>query len=148
MNWNGTNLIMQIHYLNIITNTNEPSQQSSEKNQSEDPIILELNEENLEDGFGEPPENHEDELHGEFKPVKDIEWWTKEHQGTLSGFPHHITTKHNRVYQHCPQWDNHLSQYRARMREHYATDISKEDIKYLSITKSQMWRKFIGPRIG
>ena len=33
------------------------------KNQSEDLINPKLNEENLEDGFGEPPENPEDELH-------------------------------------------------------------------------------------
>ena len=39
-----------------MTNTNEPSQQISETNQSEDPINPELNKENLEDGFGEPPE--------------------------------------------------------------------------------------------
>ena len=35
----------------------------SETNQSKDPINLELNEENPEDGFGEPLENPEDELH-------------------------------------------------------------------------------------
>ena len=46
-----------------MTNTNEPSQQRSETNQSEDPINLELNEENPEDGFGEPPKNPKDELH-------------------------------------------------------------------------------------
>ena len=51
-------------------NTNEPSQQSSEKNQSEDPIILELNEENLEDGFGEPPKNPKDELHGDLNQLR------------------------------------------------------------------------------
>ena len=39
-------------------NTNEPSQQSSEMNQSEDPIKTELNEE-LD---GEPLENPEDEF--------------------------------------------------------------------------------------
>ena len=45
-----------------MTNTNEPSQQSSEMNQSEDPINPKLNEEldgepleNPEDEFGEPP---------------------------------------------------------------------------------------------
>ena len=54
-----------------MTNTNEPSQQSSEMNQSEDPINPKLNEElngepleNPEDEFGEPPENPKDELHG------------------------------------------------------------------------------------
>ena len=48
-----------------MTNTNEPSQQRSETNQSEDPINPELNEENPEDGFREPPENPEDKLHGD-----------------------------------------------------------------------------------
>ena len=48
-----------------MTNTNEPSQQCSETNQSEDPINPELNKESPEDGFGEPLENPEDELHGD-----------------------------------------------------------------------------------
>ena len=34
------------------------------------------------------------------------------------------------------------------MREHYATSMSKEDIKNLNITKSQSWSKFIDPRTG
>ena len=55
--------IADTNYLNIITNTNEPSQHRSETNQSEDPINPELNEENPEDGFGEPPEIPKDELH-------------------------------------------------------------------------------------
>ena len=46
-------------------NSNEPSQQRSETNQSEDPINPELNEENPKDGFGEPPKNPKDELHGD-----------------------------------------------------------------------------------
>ena len=46
-----------------MTNTNEPSQQRSETNQSKDLINPELNEETLEDGFGEPPKNPKDELH-------------------------------------------------------------------------------------
>ena len=39
-----------------------------------------------------------------------------------------------------------LSEYMARMREHYSTCISKEDIKSLNITKSQLWSKFTDPR--
>ena len=41
-----------------------------------------------------------------------------------------------------------LSEYRARMREHYGTGISKEDIKNMNITKSQLWSKFIYSRTG
>ena len=48
-----------------MTNTNEPSQEMVETNQSEDPINPELNEENPKDGFGEPRENPKDELHGD-----------------------------------------------------------------------------------
>ena len=53
-----------------MTNTNEPSQQRSDTNQSEDPINPKLNEENLEDRFGEPLENHEDELHGDLNQLR------------------------------------------------------------------------------
>ena len=53
-----------------MTNTNEPSQQSSETNQSEDPINPKLNEENPEDGFGELPENLEDELRGDLNQLR------------------------------------------------------------------------------
>ena len=65
--WIETEQIWYCRYITftIMTNTNEPSQQRNEMNQSEDPINLELNEENPEDGFGEPPENPEDELHGD-----------------------------------------------------------------------------------
>ena len=38
--------------------------------QSEDPINPELNEENPEDGFGEPPENPEDELHRDLNQLR------------------------------------------------------------------------------
>ena len=53
-----------------MTNTNEPSQQRSETNQSEDPINPELNEENPEDGFCEPLENLEDELHEDLNQLR------------------------------------------------------------------------------
>ena len=59
-----------------MTNTNEPSQQRSEMNQSDDPINPELNEEldnepleNPKDEFGEPPEKPEDELHGDLNQL-------------------------------------------------------------------------------
>ena len=50
------NDIADTNYLNIMKNTNEPSEQSSETNQTKDPINLESNEEKPEDGFGEPLE--------------------------------------------------------------------------------------------
>ena len=46
------------NYLNIMTNTNEPSQERNETNQSEDPNH-ELNE-----------ENPKDELHGDLKQLR------------------------------------------------------------------------------
>ena len=49
-----------------MTNTNEPSQQSNETNQSEDLINPELNEE-LD---GEPLENPKDELHGDLNQLR------------------------------------------------------------------------------
>ena len=64
MKWKKIDIV-DTNYLNIMTNTNEPSQQRSETNQSKDPINPELNEENPEDGFGEPPEDPEDELYGD-----------------------------------------------------------------------------------
>ena len=64
MKWKKIDIV-DTNYLNIMTNTIEPSQQISETNQSEDPMNPELNKENPEDGFGEPPENPEDELHGD-----------------------------------------------------------------------------------
>lgn len=40
----------------------------------------------------------------------------------------------------------YLSQYRTRMRQHYATGLSKEEINNLQITKAQSYSKFIDPR--
>jgi len=39
-----------------------------------------------------------------------------------------------------------LSQYRTRMRQHYASGLSKEEINNLQITKAQLYSKFIDPR--
>ena len=76
-----------------MTNTNEPSQQRSEKNQSEDLINLELNEENPKGGFGEPPENPEDELHGYLNQLRILSDELKNTKDPL-GFPspHHYKT--------------------------------------------------------
>ena len=131
-----------------MTNSNEPSQQRSEPNQSEDPINPELNEEKPKDGFGEPPENPEDELHGDLNELRilsdelknTIERSRVSFATSLKNIIESINIAHSEI--------TNLSQYRARMREHYATSISKEDIKNLNITKSQLWSKFIDLRTG
>ena len=85
--------IAETNYLNIMTNTNEPSQEMNETNQSENPNPK-LNEENPED------ELHEDLnqlriLSDELKNTREPSWVSLE-------TPRHISTKHNRVYQHFP----------------------------------------------
>ena len=137
-----------IIYLNIMTNTNEPSQQRSEKNQSEDLINPELNEENPEDGFDEPLENPEDELHRDLNQLRILSDELKNTREpsqvslatSLQNTIDSINISHSET--------TNLSQYRARMREHYAIGISKEAIKDLNITKSQLGSKFIDPRTG
>ena len=125
-------------------NTNEPYQQISEMNQLEDPINPKLKEE-LD---GEPLENPEDELHGDLNQLNILSDEPKNTREpsrvflatSLQNIIKSINIAHSEI--------TNLSQYRARMRENYATDISNEDIKYLNITKSQLWSKFIDPRIG
>ena len=120
--------IADTNYLNIMKNTNEPFQQRSETNQLEDPINPKLNEENLEDRFGEPLENHEDELHGDLNQLRilsDELKNTKEPSRisfttSLQNIIESINISHSEI--------TNLSQYRARMKEHYSTSISKEDI--------------------
>ena len=131
-----------------MTNTNEPSQQRCEMNQSEDSINPELNKENPEDGFGESPENPKDELHGDLNQLRILSDKPKNTREpsqvslatSLQNIIDSINISHSEI--------TNLSQYRDRMREHYSTGISKEDMKNLNITKSQLWRKFIDPRIG
>ena len=72
-----------------MTKRNELSQERSETNQSKDPINLELNEENPEDGFGEPPENPEDELHGDLNQLNIL---SDELKNTREPLPHHYKT--------------------------------------------------------
>ena len=116
-----------------MTNTNEPSQKRSETNQSEDPINPKLNEENPEHGFGEPPENPEDELHGSLKELRILSDELKNTREpsrvslatSLQNINESINIAHSEI--------TNLRQYRARMREHYATGISKEDTKNLNI---------------
>ena len=112
-----------------MTNTNAPSQQRSETNQSEDPINPELNEENLEYRFGEPPENPKDELHGDLSQLRKLNDELKNTRepsrvslaSSLQNIIESINISHSEI--------TNLSQYRIRMREHYGTGICKEDIK-------------------
>ena len=106
------------NYLNKITNTNEPSQQRSETNQSEDPINPELNEENPKD------ELHKDLnqliiLSDDLKNTKEPSWVSL--ATSLQNIIESINISHIEIA--------NLSQYRDKMKEHYATAISKEDIK-------------------
>ena len=39
-----------------------------------------------------------------------------------------------------------MTQYRDEMREYYSTDLSKDQIKDLNITKAQLYSKFTEPR--
>jgi len=38
------------------------------------------------------------------------------------------------------------TEYKAEMREYYSTKLSKDQIKYLNITKFELYRKFTEPR--
>ena len=105
------------NYLNKMTNTNEPCQERNETNQSKDPNS-ELNQ-----------ENPEDELHGylnqlrilsdELKNTREPSWVSL--ATSLENIIESISISHTEI--------TILSEYRARMREHYSTGISKEDIK-------------------
>ena len=124
------------NYLNTMTNTNEPSQERNETNQSEDPNP-ELNE-----------ENPKDELHGDLNQLRILSDELKNTREpsrfslatSLQNIIESINISHSEI--------TSLSEYRARMREHYSIGISKEDIKSLNITKSQLWSKFTDSRTG
>ena len=142
MKWENFD-IASTNYLNIMTNTNEPSQERNETNQSED-SNLELNEEKPELN----KENHKDELHRDLNQLRILSDELKNTRQpsrvflatSLETIIESINIAHGEI--------TSLSEYRARMREHYHTSISKEDIKNSNITKSQLWRKFTNPRIG
>ena len=134
-------------------NTNESSQQSNEMNQSENPINPKLNKElggepleNLEDEFGEPQENIEDEIHGDLNQLRIL---SDELKNTMEPSWVSLATSLQNIIDsinisYCEI--TNLSQYKAQMREHYSTSISKDDIKQLNIRESQLWSKFIYPR--
>ena len=120
-----------------MTNTNEPSQEMGETNQSEDLINPQLNK-----------ENPKDELHEDLNQLRIL---SDELKNTKEPSQVSFATSLQKIIEPINIADSeitNLSEYRARMREHYGTGISKEDIKNLNITKDQLWRKFIDPRIG
>ena len=101
-------------------NTNEPSQERNGTNRSEDPNS-ELNEENPELN----KENLKDELHedlnqlrilsDELKNTREPSWVSL--ATSLQNIIESIDISHSEI--------TNLSEYRARMREHYGTGISK-----------------------
>ena len=130
------------NYLTTMTNTNEPSEEMNETNQPEDPNPK-LNEENPE--LNEE-ENHEDELHGDLNQLRIL---SDELKNTREPSRVSLTTSIQNIIESINIAHSEitsLSEYRGRMREHYSTGISKEYIKILNITKSQLWSKFTDPR--
>ena len=130
------------NYLTTMTNTNEPSQEMNEANQTEDPNP-ELNEEKPK--LNEE-ENPEDELHGDLNQLRIL---SDELKNTREPSWVSLTTSIQNIIESISIAYSEittLSEYRARMREHYSTGISKEDIKNLNITKAQLWSKFTDPR--
>ena len=121
------------NYLNTMTNTNGPSQERNETNQTEDPN-LELNEENPE--LNE--ENPEYELHGDLNQLRIL---SDELKNTKKPSRVSLTTRIQNIIESINISHSeitNLSQYRDRIREYYAIGISKEDIKNLNITKAQL----------
>ena len=131
------------NYLTTMTNTNEPSKEMNEANQTKDPNPK-LNEEKPE--LNEE-ENPEDELHGDLNQLRIL---SDELKNTREPYRVSLATSLQNIIEYINISQSEitsLSEYRARMREHYSTGISKEDIKNLNITKAQLWSKFIDPRI-
>ena len=114
----------------------------NEINQTEDPNA-ELNEENPE---LKEEENPEDELHKDLNQLRllsdEIKNMREPSQVSLATSIQNIIESINISHSEITS----LSKNRARMREHYSAGISKEDIKNLNITKSQLWSKFTDPR--
>ena len=123
MKWENFDIV-GTNYLNKMTNTNEPSLERNETNQSEDPNP-EFNK-----------ENPKDELHGDLSQLiilSDELRNTREPSRvsvatSLQNIIESINISHSEI--------TILNEYRAQMREHYGTGMSKEDIKNLNITKS------------
>ena len=83
-------------------------------------------------------ENHEYELHGDLNQLRILSDELKNTREpsrvslatSLQNIIESINIAHSEI--------TSLSEYRSRMRQNYGTGISKEDIKNLNITKSQL----------
>lgn len=121
-----------------MTNTPEPSDETNETRPSKDNIGTD----------NELNENPEDQLHqdlNELRVLRDELKSTKEPSrvflaSSLQNIIESINIAHSEI--------TNLSQYRARMREHYSIGMSKEQIKDLNINKAQLYSKFIVPSTG
>ena len=112
-----------------MTNTNEPSEEMNETNQTEDPNPK-LNEENLE--LNEE-ENPKDELHEDLNQLRIL---SDELKNTRVHSRVSLTTSIQNIIESINIFHSEitsLSEYRAQMREHYSIGISKEDIKNLKM---------------
>ena len=91
-------------------------------------------------------ENPEDELHGDLNQLRilsdELKNTREPSQVSLSTSLENIIESINIAHSEI----TNLSEYRAWMRQHYRTGMSKEDIKNLNITKSQLWSKFTDQR--
>ena len=130
------------NYLTTMTNTNEPSEEMNETNQTED-ANPELNEENLK--LNEE-ENPKDELHEDLNQLiilsDELNNTRESSEVALATSIQNIIESINIAHSEITS----LSEYRGRMREHYSTGISKEYIKSVNITKAKLWSKFTDPR--
>jgi hypothetical protein len=121
-----------------MSDTTEPSDETNETRPPEDNMGTD----------NEPNENPEDQLHQDLNQLRALSNElnsTKEPSrvslaSSLQNIIESINIAHSEI--------TNLSQYRARMREHYSTGLSKEQIKDLNITKAQLYSKFIVPSTG
>ena len=93
-------------------------------------------------------ENPEDELQGDLNQLRIL---SDELKNTREPSRVSLTTSLQNIIEYINISHSEitsLSEYRARMRRHYGTGISKQDMKNLNNTKSQLWRKFTDPRTG
>ena len=120
------------NYLTTMANTNEPFKEMNEINKKED-LNPELNEENLE--LNEE-ENPKDELHWDLNQLRSL---SDELKNMRVPSWVSLATSIQNIIESINIADSEitkLNKYRAQMREHYSTGISKEDIKNLNITKA------------
>ena len=93
-------------------------------------------------------ENLKDELHGDLNQLRilsdELKNTREPSQVSLATSIQNIIESINIAHSEITS----LNEYRVRMRENYGTGISKENIKNLNITKTQLSSKFTDPRTG